>query len=852
MIIIDLIYNLSLLVALSVISGFISNRYYNHSLTGKILQGLLFGFVSIVGMLNPFILTEGIIFDGRSVVISLCTLFFGPVSGLISSTFTIFFRIFFIGGDGALMGSLVTATSFGIGLYFYYIKRKQKNKLSKLNLYIFGLIVNGTMMLLVITLPGKYIQETYKIITITVLGLYPLITILIGKVLSDQEDLIERDRAFKTLIGNLPGFAYRCYNDKYWTMTFISEQCTEITGYTPEEFLFNKSVSYNDIITDEYKDLLWNKWQELLPQKKIFEHEYPITTKSGKEKWVWERGKGVYSENGKVLYLEGFIFDVTKIKRDDIIQQMQYSVANAIVRSKTLNELLQVVKNELSKLIDTNNFFVASYNEITNTLKQLIFVDEKDKYHEWKAENSLSGFVVKNGTTLLLKKQEQEEFARKNKLTLIGTPSECWLGVPLKIDNKVLGAVVVQSYNDANAYDKSSSDLLEIIANQLSVYIEKRKADEELIIAKEKAEESDNLKTAFLQNMSHEIRTPLNSILGFSQLLCDENITTEEVNTYSGYIRSGGNRLLKLIDDIIDISKIEAGKVSPDYSAVNIPGLVNEVMNQFILTAKSHNNDLKHTNLSGNEELLVTSDSQKLHQILTNLINNALKFTRNGSIEVKYEILNNELKFSVQDTGPGIPKEHFDKIFDRFYQADMSLSRGFEGTGLGLAICKGLVEAIDGNIWLESQIGKGTTFYFSIPYKQAERKSADNRTNEVVPVSGKIVLIAEDDDSSYKFAEMLLSKANFKVIRAFNGIEALEICKSRNDISLILMDIKMPKMNGIDATREIKKLFPGLPIIAQTAYAFSSDKELVLEAGCDDYITKPIQKSELFECINKY
>ncbi len=852
MIIIDLIYNLSVLVALSVISGFISNRYDNHSLNGKILRGLLFGFVAIVGMLNPFTLTEGIIFDGRSIVISLCTLFFGPISGLISSVFTVLFRIFYIGGGGSLTGSLVTASSFIIGLYFYYLRRKNKIKLSKIKLYVFGLIVNGVMMILMFTLPSKYVQETYKIITITVLGFYPLITILIGKVLSDQEDLIERDRVFKTLIGNLPGFAYRCNNDKDWTMTFISEQCTEITGYTPEEFLFNKSVSFNDIITDEYKDLLWNKWQELLPKKKIFEHEYPIITKTGKEKWVWERGKGVYSDTGEVLYLEGFIFDITKIKRDDIIQQMQYSVANAIVHSKTLNELLIVVKTELSKLIDTNNFFIASYNKKTDILKQLIWVDEKDQYNEWNAENSLSGFVVKNGTTLLIKKHELEEFDRINNLTPIGTPSECWLGVPLKIDEKVHGVIVVQSYNDINAYDKSSAELLEIIANQLSIYIEKRKADEELIIAKEKAEESDNLKTAFLQNMSHEIRTPLNSILGFSQLLNDKNITIEEVKTYSGFIQSGGKRLLKLIDDVIDISKIEAGKVSPDYSPVNIPGLVNEVMNQFILTAKSHNNELKHTNLSGKDELLIMSDSQKLHQVLTNLINNALKFTRNGRIEVKYEIFNNELAFSIKDTGQGIHKEHIDKIFERFYQADMSLSRGFEGTGLGLAICKGLVEVMSGRIFVESKIGKGTTFYFSIPYKPVAGKNEEKNTGNVIPMSGKIILIAEDDDSSYKFIEMLLKKENINVLRAVNGIEALEICKSRNDISLILMDIKMPEMNGIDATREIKKLYPGLPIIAQTAYAFSSDKELVMEAGCDDYLTKPIQKTELFQCINKY
>jgi len=852
MIVIDLIYNLSVLVALSVISGFISNRIDKFSINGKVLQGLLFGIVAIVGMLNPFVLTEGIIFDGRSIVISLCTLFFGPVSGIISSTLTVLFRVFYIGGGGALTGSLVTASSFAIGLYYFHLKRKNRFKLSKRNLYFFGLIVNGVMMILMLTLPGKYMKEAFQIITPTVIGLYPLITILIGKVLYDQEDLFERERAYKTLIGNLPGFAYRCINDKNWTMIYISEQCENITGYKPDEFLNNNIIAYNDIIKEEYREYIWEKWQELLLQKKIFEEEYPVITKSGVEKWVWERGKGIYSDSGEVLYLEGFIFDITKIKRDDAIQLMQYSVANAIVNSKSINELLNVVKIELTKLIDTSNFFVASYDEKTDTLKQLIWIDEKDQYNIWKAENSLSGLVVKKSKTLLLNKDEILQLAKDNNLKLLGTTAECWLGVPLKSGNKVLGVIVVQSYNNKNAFDKSSADLLEILANQISIYIEKKKAEEELIIAKEKAEESDRLKTAFLQNMSHEIRTPLNSILGFSQLLNEETLKIEDVKNYSGYIQSGGKRLMKLIDNIIDISKIESGEVSIDYSAVNIPKLVDEVFDQFIIAAQSQNIELIHTNLTGNKNLQIESDSFKLYQILTNLVGNALKFTKKGSVEIKYKFINNDIIFSVKDTGEGIYQKHIDKIFERFYQADISFSRGYEGAGLGLAICKGLIEILSGKIWVESEIGKGTTFYFSLPLKEVVQNIKAKEPGDMKPLSAKIILVAEDDDSSFKFIEMLLEKEKIKVLRAVNGIEVLEICKNRNDISLILMDLKMPQMNGIDATKEVKKLYPYIPIIAQTAYAFSNDKELALEAGCNDYITKPIDKSKLFECINKY
>ncbi len=382
---------------------------------------------------------------------------------------------------------------------------------------------------------------------------------------------------------------------------------------------------------------------------------------------------------------------------------------------------------------------------------------------------------------------------------------------------------------------------------------EKEKRASELIISKEKAEESDKLKTAFLQNMSHEIRTPLNGIIGFSALLNYEDVSREEIKEYSAIISQSGNRLIEIVNNVLDISKIETGQIVIEQKAIVIDEIFYDLLTFFTPVAKTKKLRLNYTN-QPDKTNMIYSDEAKLHQILTNLINNAVKFTKSGSIDFGFETKDNSIQFYVKDTGIGIPAELHDKVFIRFIQAEQSMTKNYEGAGLGLAISKGLVELLGGKIWVESEIGIGTTFFFTLPITTIKEQEKTEAITS--PVQGKKsnrkILIAEDDWTSFQYLSKILSKASVTIIHAENGEQAVELVKANSDIDLILMDIRMPVMNGIDAARLIKQIRPNLPIIAQTAYAFSEEKTTILTTGFDEYLSKPLQYSKLDELIKKY
>jgi PAS domain S-box-containing protein len=375
----------------------------------------------------------------------------------------------------------------------------------------------------------------------------------------------------------------------------------------------------------------------------------------------------------------------------------------------------------------------------------------------------------------------------------------------------------------------------------------------ELIISKNKAEESDRLKTAFLQNMSHEIRTPLNGILGFSALLNSEDVSKKDIKEYTNTIISSGKRLIEIVNNILDISKIQTGQIIVEIENVNIDEVLLELFSLFEHYALSKNNQLsmiyhKDTNIS------ILTDELKFKQILTNLINNSIKFTDKGIIEIGYYTINESIIFYVKDSGIGIPAEFHSKIFDRFVQSNHSLSRGFEGAGLGLSICKGLVEIMGGSIWFDSIETQGTIMYFKLPAKFIEN-SVNAEGNKIVLKQSKLsskVLLVEDDSTSIKYIKILLDNFGLEVLIAENGKSAIELIKANDDIDLVLMDMRMPVMDGMEATKIIKELRPDLPIIAQTAYGFVEEKEKILANGCDDYISKPIEKSTLYKLLEKY
>jgi len=383
-------------------------------------------------------------------------------------------------------------------------------------------------------------------------------------------------------------------------------------------------------------------------------------------------------------------------------------------------------------------------------------------------------------------------------------------------------------------------------------------AKQELIRAKEEAENANRLKSEFLQNMSHEIRTPLNGIMGFSEILCNPRISDEKRNNYSKIIRNSGQQLLRIVDDILEISTLETKQSKLNETEFCLNQLLTELYAVFSLKSEGKDVPIYLEKPLHDKEAYIISDKTKLNKILSNLIENAIKFTPSGSIEIGYRIENAILKIYVRDTGIGISAENQQKIFERFSQENKEIAGTYGGLGLGLSICKENAALLGGEITLESQKGNGSTFIVTIPYKPAGDSTPDKNKNtpENKKADGALtILVAEDEEMNYLYIEALFEEeieTNCNLIHARNGREALDICMENQDINLVLMDIKMPVMNGNEATLEIKERFPGLPVIAQTAYSTESEKAEAMKHGYDDFMSKPLDKDRLLEAMNKF
>ena len=383
----------------------------------------------------------------------------------------------------------------------------------------------------------------------------------------------------------------------------------------------------------------------------------------------------------------------------------------------------------------------------------------------------------------------------------------------------------------------------------------RKKTEIELIKAKEKAEESDQLKTAFLNNISHEIRTPMNAIVGFSEFLNDPDLALEDRQHFTNVITRSSNQLLSIVTDIISIATIEAGQEKYIDNTVNVNAICKLIYDQYRSEFEEKNISFQFQTTLPDNEAEIRTDETKLAEILSNLIGNALKFTKKGHVNFGYKVKEGELEFYVKDTGIGISEDKAEIIFDRFRQVESTTTRQYGGSGLGLSISKAYTKLLGGKIWLKSEPGKGSIFYFTIPIKKASTTNVTvnhlddmNLTNK----KNRTILITEDEEDNFRLIEVFLSRYNFEILWAKDGYEAVEICKNNPHIDLVLMDIKMPGLNGYEATRQIRGFNKELIIIAQTAYALSGDREKSLEAGCNDYISKPIKQKLFFELIDKY
>ena len=386
---------------------------------------------------------------------------------------------------------------------------------------------------------------------------------------------------------------------------------------------------------------------------------------------------------------------------------------------------------------------------------------------------------------------------------------------------------------------------------------ERKQVEMELIKAKERAEESDRLKSAFLANMSHEIRTPMNGILGFAKLLKEPDLTGEDQLDYIRIIEKSGVRMLNIINDIVDISKIESGLMEVDIRETNINEQLDYIYNFFKPEVGKNGVHLVYKHRLPSELAIISTDREKLYAILTNLVKNANKYTNTGSIEIGYEKKENYLEFFVKDTGIGIPADRQEAIFERFIQADIFDKQALQGAGLGLSITKAYVEMLGGTIWVESETGKGSMFYFTIPYNpvKAEKIHVQHTgppENKQVQVKNLKILIAEDDETSELYISRAVRPVSREIYAVRTGSDAVAACRDNPDIDLVLMDISLPGMNGYEATGRIRQFNSDVVIIAQTAFGLAGDREKAINAGCNDYISKPINSTVLVMLIQKH
>lgn len=797
--------------------------------------------------------------------------------------------------------------------------------------------------------------------------------------------------------------------------------------------------------------------------------------------------------------------DITKRIRSQKTQTALYNISNAVLSTPSLEIFLNIVRTQLSKVIDTTNFLVALYDKSTDRVSLPYMADQQDIFASFPAKKTLTGYVIKSQKPLFANIEKKKELERAGEIELVGTLSKIWLGVPLFVEDEVIGVLAVQSYENEKAFNDDDLELLSLISHQISISIIRKKEQEDLKVSEEKfrlisssaqdaiiminndnhiiywnpsaekifgysseevlgtnlhefitppefrslhkekfphfqktgegaaigkmvelaalkkngekfpielslskmeidgkwgavgilrditdrknaekeiydselklktilneiqagvviideetkeiidlnpaaafmiglpqekargkkcinlicphekcefecgfvekrnsegilrtasgeiipilktvirvelngrkcyidsfvdiseqknlqsnlkdaltkSQESDHLKSAFLATMSHELRTPLNAVIGFSDLIMD-GMDKESVAEMAQLIHQNGHELLKIIESIFEISMIQS-KVTKveteDIAFVDLFASVKQAINASLIKENRQSLDCIYKPDPRLRSGEIKSDRTKLLQILSIFVNNAVKFTETGQIEYGFKLRNGSIEFFVKDTGIGIPKDKQDIIFEAFRQADDSHTRKHGGVGLGLAICKELAPLLGGELKVESEVGKGSTFCFSLPYVQVDVPIED-KADKIIPTipdfSNNTILIAEDMESNFLFLNRLITLTKAKIIWVQNGVDAVTSVKEHPEIDLVLMDIRMPGMNGYEATKQIKFLRPELIVVAQTAYALAKDKDEALDAGCDDYIAKPIRKNDLFTIISKY
>ncbi|MDY0104240.1 MAG: ATP-binding protein [Lentimicrobium sp.] len=670
------------------------------------------------------------------------------------------------------------------------------------------------------------------------------------------------------LLSNFPGLVYLCVRkDTEWELQYISPGCRQIIGYSANNLIAKRSLHFDLFIYHEDKAHVLSEITQAVRRNRKYRIEYRVIAHNGKIKWVSEYGRGEMNEENELVKLEGFVTDITKVKNYDFKLQHELKINQSLAEMgvELLGETIDV--DSIVCKVQEN---VMQYTQSTFSVLIVPSMDDDGMIYYLKnksasKEDRFNRVLLNEKNSFLLNSLESENELLYNdkpftiRLDALGMKDvkfERMAGAPVLINNEQRGYLLVAGA--PSDYTRSTIDLVNRFLNIFVLGLFRIRTEKSLQLSKSIAEESDRLKSMFLSNMSHEIRTPMNAIVGFADMLHDSSLKREEKDSFLDAISRSGDSLLLLINDIIDISKIEAGQLKLMSTTFNLNELLDEIHVDFSreLERKHKSSVILYVNKEySGVDFIIQTDAMRLRQVLSNLVGNAIKFTDEGFIEIGYRLDSGKLLLYVRDSGSGISKEDQALIFERFGQGKSQMEKNSSGTGLGLTISKNLIELMGGNIWVDSMEGEGSTFWFSLPLlKIAGRSNHSNEDKVVVPsinLADKTILVVEDVDTNYFYISTLLEKLNAKVIRAVNGVKAVDICESKQNIDLVLMDIDLPLMNGYEATKVIKQKRPDLPIIAQTAFAMSGERERSLEAGCDDYLAKPIRKDDLISTISR-
>jgi PAS domain S-box-containing protein len=637
-----------------------------------------------------------------------------------------------------------------------------------------------------------------------------------------SRDKLEKDRIEKQLHDSLAEFKdlINGMNETVWiihpdgTLLDVNDRATKVMGYTREELLHQGIFGVdNNLGKEDIKKMA----QNLQDDKTQFFHTVH-TTKEGKDIPVEINSSLIkYRGNPAILSVARDISDRIRIEGELRLLSRSVEQSPVSIVITDVEGHIEYVNSTFTKITG------YTFSEVKGSTPRVFKSGEQAKEFYEKLWNTLLSGSEWHGE-LINKKKSGENF---------------WEDISI--------SPIMNNKGKITHFVSVREDITE-----------KKKMIEDLMVAKERAEESDRLKSAFLANMSHEIRTPMNGILGFADLLKEPKLSGAEKEQYVEIIQKSGKRMLDTINDLIDISKIESGTLEVNYSKVNVNEQLNYFYNFFKPEAESRGLQIIcHSPLPDQETDIVT-DGEKLNAALSNLIKNAIKYTNEGKIEFGYKRdFDHQIEFFVKDTGIGIEKERQMSVFKRFVQADTSLSKPYEGAGLGLSIAKGYIEKLGGKIWLDSDIGEGSNFYFTVPcLEKMNAKNSEKTTVKNLPIDTTLkeltILVAEDEEVARLYLTEILEKKCKKLLFAENGKQAVEVYKNHPGIDLVLMDIKMPVMDGYSATMKIKENDSNALVVAQTAYALAGDKEKALAAGCRDYLTKPLKKSHLEEVIQKY